>query len=113
MAKLITITVTPTTAGATLKVALPQGHSGPDLVRDLEEQLAELKLSGQLVGGGLVVVDGPSTVPCAYVYSHHLGHLFGAVAHLDPKLGGFVVAISHNPGFAVGDLIDAEGNKKG
>jgi hypothetical protein len=33
--------------------------------------------------------------------------LFGVVAIYDPKLGGkYVVAISHDPGFAIGDLLD-------
>jgi CRISPR-associated protein Csx3 len=40
------------------------------------------------------------------VLCHKVAHLFGAVACFDPKLAKYVVAISHDPAYAVGDLID-------
>lgn len=59
----------------------------------------------QLTGGPLVRIDGPCSLPVAFALAHAVGHLFGAVAVKDPKLGKFVVAISHRPDLAVGALL--------
>ena len=37
---------------------------------------------------------------------HGLGHLYETVAVFDPKLGKYVVSISHGAKYSVGDLID-------
>lgn len=59
-----------------------------------------------LQGGPLVRFDGPSSLPVAVALSHKVAHLFGAVAVKDPKLGKYVVAISHRPDLAVGQLLE-------
>lgn len=56
-------------------------------------------------GGRLALVTGPASLPAAVAIGHKLVHRFGAVACFDPKLGGFVVAVSHDPEFKVGQLI--------
>ena len=59
-----------------------------------------------LAGGKLVTFDGPCSLPVAMALAHAVAHLYGAVAVKDPKLGKFVVAISHRPDMKVGMLID-------
>jgi CRISPR-associated protein Csx3 len=56
-------------------------------------------------GGVLGLVNGPASLPVAVVIAHSLLHIYGAVAVFDPKLQGYVVAVSHTADFAIGDLI--------
>ena len=72
------------------------------IVVDAAKSLAKCKLSG----GKTVLVNGPASLPVAMVIAHGVGHLFTEVAYFDPKLQGFVVAISHG-GRPVGTLIPA------
>lgn len=55
--------------------------------------------------GMLALISGPASLPVAFVLAHKLCHRYGAVAIFDPKLSGFVVSVSHNPDFKVGDFI--------
>jgi CRISPR-associated protein Csx3 len=71
-------------------------------VLDAVSELAALALTG----GRLVTLDGPCSLPVAFAIAHGVSHLFGAVAVKDPKLGKFVVAVSHRPDLIVGTLID-------
>jgi CRISPR-associated protein Csx3 len=38
--------------------------------------------------------------------AHAVGHIYGAIACFDPKLNKYVVSISHDPDYEVGNLID-------
>ena len=51
-------------------------------------------------------MNGPSSLPVAMVLAHRLAHLFDAIACYDPKVNRYVVAISHNPKFAIGEWLD-------
>ena len=75
-----------------------------DIVRDALVALASL---GE-VHGVLALVNGPASLPVALVLGHHLSHRYGAVAVFDPKLGSYVVAVSHDPFRLVGSLISKE-----
>jgi hypothetical protein len=59
----------------------------------------------QLGGGKGIYIDGPMTLPIAAAYSHLLSHLYGFVAVFDPKLRGFVVAVSHSPEVELGQIL--------
>lgn len=61
----------------------------------------------KLAGGKLIKINGPASLPVACVLAHRLCHLFGVVAVFDPKISGYVVAITHDPAFKVGDVIPA------
>ncbi len=56
-------------------------------------------------GGGLLLISGPASLPVAFVLCHAVAHKYAAIGVYDPKLLGFVVAVSHDPRFKVGDLI--------
>lgn len=66
----------------------------------------ELKKMKVLKGGKVLKINGPASLPVAVVIAHHVGHLYGAIAVFDPKLGKYVVSISHSRDYAIGDLID-------
>jgi CRISPR-associated protein Csx3 len=86
----------------TLKLSFGAPAQNDMIVRDAVAAVKAL----QLTGGKLVKLDGPASLPVAVAISHEVGHLFGVVACYDPKIAKFVVAVSHDPDFTVGDLID-------
>ena len=71
------------------------------IVRDAVAAVAALNLQG----GKLVRLNGPASLPVACAIAHAVGHIFSAVAVFDPKMSGYVVAISHNPEILVGTII--------
>jgi CRISPR-associated protein Csx3 len=97
-----------------LHLALSFGEpAGNDvIVREVEARMRELK-QGEVTGGRLILLDGPASLPVITAITHHAAHLFGAVAVYDPKLRAYVVAISHDPAFAVGDIVHADGSANG
>jgi CRISPR-associated protein Csx3 len=58
-----------------------------------------------LAGGELVKFNGPAALPVAMALAHAVAHLFGAVACFDPKVGGYVVCITHDPNYQLGQLL--------
>jgi len=85
-----------------LKLSFGAPAQNDQIVRDA---VAAVKALG-LEGGKVVKFNGPASLPVAIAIAHEVAHIYGAVAAFDPKLGKYVVAVSHDPDFAVGDLID-------
>ena len=76
------------------------------LVKEAAQQMKEL-IDGRVIRGGeLIKLNGPATLPIAFVLAHKLNHLYQAVAIYDPKLSKYVVAIAHGGKYSVGDLVD-------
>ena len=91
-----------------LRVGFGVPSDSSQIVKDAVARLDAMRSAGALSGGGLLKIDGPTSVPVAMVLGHKLSHLFEAIACFDPKLNKYVVTISHspNPDYAVGNLID-------
>lgn len=85
-----------------LKVGFGDPASNDAIVKEVSASLKAMSLPG----GPLLKINGPASLPVAVVIAHATVHLYGAVAVYDPKLGKYVVSVSHNPQYAVGDLID-------
>jgi len=92
--------------GDTLKISFGAPAQNDQIVRDVVARLAEMETAGELGGGGIIKLNGPASLPVAMVVCHKVAHIFGAIACFDPKLGKYVVAVSHDPAYAIGDLID-------
>ena len=91
--------------GNVLMVNFGEPAQNDQIVRDAATRLAEM--ASELTGGTLLKINGPASIPVAFVLAHKLSHLYGAIAIYDPKLGGkYVVSITHNPVYKLGDLID-------
>lgn len=88
--------------GDVLKVGFGDPASNDAIVKEVSASLKEMPLPG----GSLLKINGPASLPVAVVIAHAVVHLYGAVAVYDPKLGKYVVSVSHTPAFSVGDLID-------
>lgn len=87
----------------TVKVGFGAAAANTEVVPDAIAAIRALELAG----GRGIHLDGPMSIPAAVAVAHSVGHLFGYVACFDPKLEGFVVAISHHPDFKPGQLIPA------
>jgi len=57
--------------------------------------------------GDLALFNGPASLPVGMALGHEVAHLYGAIACFDPKLNGYVVCVSHDPRFSVGQLISS------
>lgn len=88
--------------GNILKMSFGAPAQNDAIVRDAIAAVKTLSLSG----GKLVKLNGPASLPVAVAIAHAVVHIYGAVACYDPKLAKYVVAVSHDPDFAIGDLID-------
>ena len=92
--------------GVVLTGAFGDPAANTTLVVDAQAAIKALNLDG----GRTVFITGPASLPVAYVVSHVVAHLFTEVEVYDPKLSGFVVAVSHG-GRPIGTLLpssDAE-----
>ncbi|QFS51972.1 CRISPR-associated protein Csx3 [Nostoc sphaeroides] len=89
-----------------LRINFGESAQNDQIVRDAAARLEEMATSGELAGGPLLKINGTISIPVAFVLAHKLAHIYGAVAFSDPKLGKYVICITHNPSYKLGDLID-------
>ncbi len=90
-----------------LKLAFGEPAQNDQIVRDAVARLSEMEQAGELSGGGLVLLNGPASLPVAVAIAHSLVHRFSAVGVFDPKLNGYVVAVTHDPAYELGAIIPA------
>jgi len=89
-----------------LQVRFGEPAQNDQIVKDAAAKLEQMAQSGELTGGQLLRINGPVSIPVAFVLAHKLAHLYGAIGFFDPKLGKYVICITHNPAYKLGDLID-------
>ncbi len=78
--------------------------SNDNIVRQAREKISGIK--SQFEGLEVLKVNGPASLPVAMMLAHEVSHIVQSVACYDPKLGKYVVAVSHSPLYTVGDLVD-------
>ena len=92
--------------GNVLKIGFGEPAQNDQIVKDTAARLDEMVGNRELIGGELLKINGPASLPVACVITHRIAHLYGAIAIYDPKLGGkYVVCISHHPSYRLGDVI--------
>jgi len=75
--------------------------SNTQIVPDAIAAISALKLSG----GHGIHFNGRASLPVAMALAHAVAHLYEYVACFDPKLQGYVVAISHHATIRPGELL--------
>jgi len=90
-----------------LRVGFGEPAQNDEIVRDAVARLAEMTAAGELAGGKIIKVNGPASLPVAMAIAHAIAHLYEVVGVFDPKLGKYVVAVSHGNEYQPGDLIDS------
>ncbi len=93
-------------SGDTLKVGFGDPAQNDLICRDAAKKLGEMVKKGTLSGGFLIKINGPASLPVAVVIAHAVAHLYEVIAVFDPKLGKYVVSVSHGDQYRPGDLID-------
>jgi CRISPR-associated protein Csx3 len=89
-----------TDTGEVWTVGFGKPATNDEIVKDVTAHL-----KGQPPSGGtMLLLDGPASLPVAFAMCHATAHLYGSVAVKDPKLGAFVVCVSHDPARPVGAL---------
>lgn len=88
--------------GVLLRLSFGTPAQNDRIVKDAVLALQELSL----LGGETVLLNGPASLPVACAIAHGVAHLYKEVAVFDPKIAGYVVAVSHG-GREVGTLISA------
>jgi len=93
-------------ASGTLKIGFnpDKPSTNVDLVQDAAAVIAGL--SDQIAGTPCLKINGPASLPVAFVLAHALCHIVGSIAVFDPKLGKHIVTVSHNPDFTIGATVD-------
>lgn len=95
---------------------------GDRIAKDALELLEQMIDSGKITGGHRILIDGPQSLPVAYILSHKLVHLYSVVAVLDPKLGSktstfngtirnktyIVISVHGSTEYSIGDCIETE-----
>ena len=89
-----------------LRIKFGEPAQNDQIVKDAAARLEEMAQSGELAGGELLKINGPVSIPVAFVLAHKLAHIYGAIGFYDPKLAKYVICITHNPAYKLGDLID-------
>jgi len=92
--------------GNLLRVGFGDPAQNDAIVREAVTRLESMTESGELSGGPMIKINGPASLPVAIAIAHAVAHLYEVVGVFDPKLGKYVVAVSHGATYKPGDLID-------
>ncbi|MBT9171444.1 MAG: hypothetical protein DDT18_01820 [Actinobacteria bacterium] len=92
--------------GDVLRVGFGEPAQNDQIVRDAVTRLDEMVKNGTLAGGSVLKINGPASLPVAIAIAHAVAHLYEVVGVFDPKLGKYVVSVSHGNEYRPGDLID-------
>ncbi|MEA5537324.1 CRISPR-associated protein Csx3 [Crocosphaera sp. XPORK-15E] len=89
---------------------------GDLIVKEVAQKLNLLCANNHLKGGQLLKIKGRATVLVSFVIAQKLAHFYGAIAVYEPKLGTselekYIIVISHNPQYHVGETIDEKTDK--
>jgi CRISPR-associated protein Csx3 len=92
-----------------LNIGFGEAASNEEIVKEVAETAkAVLPEIGE---GKILLINGPASLPIAFVLAHAFGHIAKAVAVKDPKIGGFVTVISHG-GPTIGTVLGEDGLPK-
>jgi CRISPR-associated protein Csx3 len=94
--------------GDVLKMSFGTPASNADIVKDAVSEIERLTTSGEMLPGNLIKLNGPASLPVAVAITNGLSNSFETIAVFDPKLNGYVVAISISPEYKVGSILQAE-----
>lgn len=85
-----------------LSVGFGEPSTNDQIVKDA---VAGIKAIKEQLQGHVLRVNGAASLPVGFALCAEVAHVTCAVAVFDPKLQKYVVAVSHDPNFTVGDLI--------
>ena len=87
--------------GTVLKMGFGDSAPGNQIVTAVTQLIEQVDLTG----GGVVLINGPMTIPVAFIIAHKVLHLFSCIAVFDPKLDGYIVVTNHGSAHATGAIV--------
>ncbi len=93
--------------GDVLKLSFGTPASNTEIVKDAVAEVRRLMESGELVPEKVIKLNGPASLPVAVALTNSLASSFEVIAVFDPKLNGYVVAISSDSEHEVGSILEA------
>ena len=85
-----------------IDISFGEQASNDKIVKELQETVKRFKKE---VSGSLLLVNAPASLPVNSFLTHAFCHLAKAMGFYDPKLNAYLVTITHDPQFKIGDLI--------
>lgn len=73
-----------------------------EIVVDARSEVEKVK---EQLHGKVVLIHGPASLPVAVMFGHELSHVVKAVAVYDPKMAKYIVCVSHDAKYNVGDVV--------
>lgn len=86
-----------------LSIGFGEPASNDQIVKDAVEAVKAIK---EQLHGHVLKVNGAASLPVGFAISAEVAHIVKAVGVFDPKLQKYVIAVTHDPTYRVGDLID-------
>ena len=86
-----------------LNIGFGKPASNNDIVKEIEEKMKEI--SPEIVGTKCLKITGPCSLPGAMVIAHSVAHIVGAVAVFDPKINSYIIVVSHDKNYEIGDIL--------
>ncbi len=88
-----------------LRLAFGTPATNAEIVKDAT---AAAKAIASKVFGKLVALNGPVSAAAAIAIGHVLVHVAPAIAVFDPKMNAYVIAVTHDYRWRLGDTIPAD-----
>ncbi len=93
--------------GDTLSVGFGDHPAQNDkIVIEASKHIDELIANRKILKREIIKVNGPASMPVAMMLGYRLSQLFETVACYDPKLSKYVIVVTNNKKYKIGDLID-------
>ena len=86
-----------------LRVGFGEPSNNDQIVKDTHAECQAIK--NEIMGSRLLKINGKASLQAIAVIAHFFAHLVQAIAIYDPKLGSYVVSISHSPNYHLGQLV--------
>ena len=94
--------------GDVLRLSFGAPSSNAEIVKDAFSEVERLVDSGELMPYKVIKLNGPASLPVAVAITNSISNLFEVIAVFDPKLNGYVVAISNDSSYEIGSILAAE-----
>ncbi|MBW4598962.1 MAG: CRISPR-associated protein Csx3 [Calothrix sp. FI2-JRJ7] len=86
-----------------LTIGFGEPANNDQIVKDAVAGIKQIK---EQLHGAVLKVNGAASLPVGFALSAELAHVVKAIAVFDPKLKQYVVAVTHDPSYSIGALID-------
>lgn len=81
----------------------PEAPASNDVI--VVDATTAIKAVVEQLHGKVVLFNGAASLPVTMALTHAVVHVAKAVGGYDPKLAAYVIAVSHDPAYVVGQVV--------